>query len=142
MIRELKLAGNNLSDEYKVQNGIRFLPDTWKQMRLKMTYNENIKTFDDLPCHLELEAERFEAAKASGSSYAAQSDSAGHLGRSARKIKVERMKILDLCLRRLILPNAREASVVVRRTKLARRVLTVTRNDTSRVIALVEEDTL
>jgi len=40
-----------------------------------MTYNENIKTFDDLPRHLELEAERFEAAKASGSSYAAQSDS-------------------------------------------------------------------
>ena len=40
-----------------------------------MTYNENIKTFDDLPRHLELEAERFEAAKANGSSYTAQSGS-------------------------------------------------------------------
>jgi len=31
-------------------------------MRLKMTRNENIKIFDDLSRHLELEAERFEAA--------------------------------------------------------------------------------
>ena len=48
MIREIKVAENNLSDEQQVQDGIRSLPNTWEQMRLNMTHNENIKTFDDL----------------------------------------------------------------------------------------------
>ena len=40
-----------------------------------MTHNENIKTFDDLSRHLELEAERLEAPRANGSSYTTQSGS-------------------------------------------------------------------
>ena len=44
-------------------------------MRLNMTHNENNKTFDDLSRHLELKAERLEAAKANDSSYTAQSGS-------------------------------------------------------------------
>ena len=71
MIRELKAAENNLSDEQQVQASIRSLPDTWVQMRVNMTHNENIKTFDDFSRHLELETECLEAARASGSSYAA-----------------------------------------------------------------------
>ena len=35
-------------------------------MRLNMNHNENIEMFDDLSRHLELEAERLEAAKANG----------------------------------------------------------------------------
>ncbi|KAM7465477.1 hypothetical protein LguiB_013039 [Lonicera macranthoides] len=75
MIRELKAAGNNLSDEQQVQAGIRSLPDSWEHMRVNMTHNENIKTFDDLARHLELEAERLEAAKANNSSYVVHSGS-------------------------------------------------------------------
>jgi len=73
IIRELKVAENNLSDEQQVQDGIRSLPNTWEQMRLNMTQNENIKTFDNLSGHLELEAERLKTAKLNGSSYITQS---------------------------------------------------------------------
>ena len=46
---------------------------------ISMTHNENIKTFDDLSRHLEMEAERLEASKAtkvakSGSAYMANND--------------------------------------------------------------------
>ena len=101
-----------------------------------MTHNENIKTFDDLSRHLELKAEHFEVAKANGSSYTAQSGSRRPFGLKARKIKAKRMRILDLHLKRLILPSVIEASVVVRRAKLAHRALTMTRKDTLLVIAL------
>ena len=47
---------------------------------ISMTQNKNIKTFDDLLGHLELETERLEASKAtkaakSGSAYVANNDS-------------------------------------------------------------------
>ena len=40
------------------------LVESWETMVISMTHNENIKTFDDLSCHLELEAKHFEASKA------------------------------------------------------------------------------
>ncbi|KAF7133292.1 hypothetical protein RHSIM_Rhsim09G0157400 [Rhododendron simsii] len=50
MIRELKVAGNNLSDEQQVQAVIRSLPSTtaWDNMSQNLTHNENLKTFDDV----------------------------------------------------------------------------------------------
>ena len=57
MVRELKAAGNNLTDEQQIQAVIRSLPDSWDQMKLNMTHNESIQTLKDLSCHLELEAE-------------------------------------------------------------------------------------
>jgi hypothetical protein len=40
-----------------------------------MTHNENIKSFDDVACHLEFEAERLEAAKPNCSVYMAETNS-------------------------------------------------------------------
>ena len=40
-----------------------------------MTHNENIKTFDDVARHLELEAERLEAAKPISSVHLAETSS-------------------------------------------------------------------
>nr|CAD1818747.1 unnamed protein product [Ananas comosus var. bracteatus] len=61
MIRDLKTAGNELTDEQQVLAVIRSLPDPeWSQMKLLMTHSENIKTFNDISRHLELEAERLE----------------------------------------------------------------------------------
>nr|CAD1825953.1 unnamed protein product [Ananas comosus var. bracteatus] len=61
MIRDLKTAGNELTDEQQVLAVIRSLPDPeWPQMKLLMTHSENIKTFNDISRHLELEAERLE----------------------------------------------------------------------------------
>jgi chromosome condensin MukBEF ATPase and DNA-binding subunit MukB len=57
IVRELKAAGNNLTDEQQIQAVIRSLPDSWEQMKLNMTHNESIQTLEDLSCHLELKAE-------------------------------------------------------------------------------------
>jgi hypothetical protein len=75
MIRELKIAGNNLTNEQQVQVVIRSLPSSWETMSQNMTHNENIKSFDDVARHLELEAEPLEAAKPNGSVYMAETNS-------------------------------------------------------------------
>ena len=80
MIRELKATSNTLTEEQKIQVGLRFLPDSWETMMISMARNENIKTFDNLLCHLELEAKCLEASKAikatkSGSAYVTNNDS-------------------------------------------------------------------
>uniref|UniRef100_A0A2N9GH76 Integrase catalytic domain-containing protein n=1 Tax=Fagus sylvatica TaxID=28930 RepID=A0A2N9GH76_FAGSY len=63
MIRDLKAAGNVLTDEQQVQAVIRSLPDSWISMKQIMTHNENIKNFADISRHVELEAERQEVTK-------------------------------------------------------------------------------
>jgi hypothetical protein len=63
MIRDLKAAGNVLTDEQQVQAVIRSLPDSWISMKQIMTHNENIKNFADISRNVELEAERQEATK-------------------------------------------------------------------------------
>ncbi len=57
MVCELKVAGNNLTYEQQIQAVIRFLPDSWEQIKLNMTHNERIQTLEDLSRHLKLEAE-------------------------------------------------------------------------------------
>ncbi|KAK0585875.1 hypothetical protein LWI29_035524 [Acer saccharum] len=42
-------------------------------MKINMTHNDNIKTFDDISLHVKLEDERLEATKASGQLYMAES---------------------------------------------------------------------
>jgi len=136
MIRELKVAENNLSDEQQVQAGICSLPDTWEQMRLNMTHNENIKTFDDFLLHLELETECLEAVKANGSSYTTQSDSCRPFRSKLKNNQGGKNGNPEPAPEKANSIKRKEASVVVRRTKLVQRALTVARKDTSPVIAL------
>ena len=75
MIRELKSVGNNLIDEQQVQTVIRSLPSSWETMCQNLTRNENIKTFDDVACHLELEAKRLEVAMPISSMHMAETSS-------------------------------------------------------------------
>ena len=63
MIRELRTAGQIMSDEQQVQAVLRSLPESWDHMKIQMTHNDNVKTFEDISRHLELEDERLEAAK-------------------------------------------------------------------------------
>ncbi|KAG5548641.1 hypothetical protein RHGRI_014104 [Rhododendron griersonianum] len=64
MIRDLRTADNVLTDEQQILNVLRSLPDvTWDHFKLTMTHNEMVKTFNDLKCHLELEAERQNAKR-------------------------------------------------------------------------------
>ncbi|XP_044503424.1 uncharacterized protein LOC123224005 [Mangifera indica] len=75
MIIELKKAGHDLTDEQQVQVVIRSLPDSWEHMKVNMTHNDNIRTFDDIARHLELEAERLESAGLNAQAYVAESSS-------------------------------------------------------------------
>ena len=76
MIHELKVAGNTLTEQKNIQEGLHSLPDSYETMVISVTHNENIKTFDDLLRHLELKAKHLEAFKTtkagkSGSAYMA-----------------------------------------------------------------------
>jgi hypothetical protein len=66
MIRQLKAAGVNITDEQQVLSVIRSLPDNdvWSHIKMVLTHNEGIKTFDDVSRHLELEAERVKVTRA------------------------------------------------------------------------------
>ncbi|KAL1219683.1 Retrovirus-related Pol polyprotein from transposon TNT 1-94 [Cardamine amara subsp. amara] len=63
MIRELKTAGKIMSDEQQVQAVLRSLPESWDHMKIQMTHNDNVKTFEDISRDLELEDERLEVAR-------------------------------------------------------------------------------
>ena len=55
MISELKGVGHELTDEQHVQAVIHSLPNAWEHLRINLTHNDNIKTFDDVAGHVELE---------------------------------------------------------------------------------------
>ncbi|VVA98469.1 unnamed protein product [Arabis nemorensis] len=61
-MRELKNAGQTIFDEQQVQAVLRSLPESWDNMKVQMTHNVNVKTFEDISRQLELEDERLEAA--------------------------------------------------------------------------------
>ncbi|KAK0574754.1 hypothetical protein LWI29_028537 [Acer saccharum] len=87
MIRELKFAGHSLTYEQQIQAVIRSLPNSWENMKINMTHNDNIKTFDDISRHVELEDECLKAAKASGQLYMAESSKRKTKGEVDRDIR-------------------------------------------------------
>ena len=54
MISELSEAGHELIEEQNVQAVIRSLPQEWDYMKVQLTQNFNMITFDDVVHHLEL----------------------------------------------------------------------------------------
>lgn len=62
MIRELKNDGQIISNEQKIQAVLHSLPENWDHMNVQITLNVNVKIFEDISRHLELEDERLEAA--------------------------------------------------------------------------------
>ncbi|KAK2989434.1 hypothetical protein RJ640_018752 [Escallonia rubra] len=93
MIRDLKAAGNNLSDEQQILAVLRSLPYSWDQMKLMMTHNESIKTFAQLSHHLELQVERQEA-KCNASMFVAESSE--RKGSKSKRKKGEVRKDVEL----------------------------------------------
>jgi len=63
MISELRGAGHEMTDEQQVQAVIHSLPSNWEYMRVNLTHNDNIKTFDDVARHVELKEDRLYAEK-------------------------------------------------------------------------------
>ena len=75
MIRELKTSGHGFTDEQQVEAVIRSLPNNWEHVVVNMTYNESVKTFDDIVCHVELEVKRLMVAKPNEQDHVAESSS-------------------------------------------------------------------
>ncbi|KAH9602730.1 hypothetical protein KSS87_019040 [Heliosperma pusillum] len=66
MIRDLKAIGRDVPDEEKVVNVLRSLPsdtEERKNFKLLMSHSENLKTFNELAKHVEMEVERQTAFK-------------------------------------------------------------------------------
>ena len=66
MISKLRGVGHELTDEQQVQDIIRFLPSVREHLRINLTHNDNIKTFDDVAQHVELEEDHLLADKPYG----------------------------------------------------------------------------
>ena len=75
MIRNIKTFEHALVDEQQVEVVIKSLPKSWEHMVVNMTHNESVKTFDDIVCHLELEAERLVVARPNEQAYVIESSS-------------------------------------------------------------------
>ena len=63
MISELRVAGHDMTDKQQGQAVILSLPSSWEHMLVNLTHNDNIKTFDDVTHHVELEKDRLLAEK-------------------------------------------------------------------------------
>ena len=63
MISELRAVGHDMTDKQQVQAVIRSLPSSWEHMCVNLTHNDNIKTFDDVARHVELEEDHLFAEK-------------------------------------------------------------------------------
>ena len=87
MISELKGAGHKLIDEQWVQAVIRYLPNAWEHLKIKLTHNDSIKTFDDVARHVELEEDCLFADKSSGQAYMTESNKVGSSGKGRKKWK-------------------------------------------------------
>ena len=75
MIRELKTSEHVFIDEQQVEAVIRSLLKNLEHMVVNMTHNQNVKTFDDIVCHLELEAKRLMVARPNEQAYVVESNS-------------------------------------------------------------------
>ena len=74
MMSEQRGADHELTDEQQVQAVVRSLPSSWEHLRINLTHNENIKTFDDVARHVELEEDRLLTDKPYGEAYMTESN--------------------------------------------------------------------
>ncbi|KAH7845338.1 hypothetical protein Vadar_000844 [Vaccinium darrowii] len=61
--RNMKTYENWVKKDHHVRFTMSLSDETWEYFKLTMMHNEMVKTFNDLGCHLELEAERQEARR-------------------------------------------------------------------------------
>ena len=92
MISELRAVGHGMTDEQQVQAVIRSLPNSWEHMRVNLTHNDNIKTFDDVARHVELEEDRFLVEKPVQEAFMIENKSQGAQGFGHKKARVKVLK--------------------------------------------------
>ncbi|GAB4828910.1 hypothetical protein Ancab_040622 [Ancistrocladus abbreviatus] len=96
-------------------------------MLVNLTYNDNIKTFEDIARYLELKEDRLLAERPTGKAY--------YVGSSSHRVSKSKYKRQGGSFKhkteRLSMPNIREASAEVRRTRRKSSVTIVASLDTS-----------
>ena len=124
------------------------MPSNWEHMRVNLTCNDNIKTFDDVACHLELEEDRLLADKPAGEIFMTEFKAGGASnskrkgwkakGKGPKNYKAASLVLIIIRLVGLVQrkTNAKEASVVVRKIRKTKNATTVASRVTSLVIAL------
>ena len=85
MISEMKGVSHELTEEQQVQAVIRSLPNAWEHLRINLTHNDNIRTFDDVARHVVLEEDRLLADKSSRQAYMTESNKVGSSGTGWKK---------------------------------------------------------
>nr|GEU40177.1 zinc finger, CCHC-type [Tanacetum cinerariifolium] len=89
MIAELSTAGYKLTDEEHVQGVIKsLLPKRWNDLKLNLTHNDNMKTFDDVSRHFELKEDHLGSEQNDTEAYVAESSWRKKLTLNATKEKV------------------------------------------------------
>ena len=87
MISELRVVGHEMTDEKQVQAVIHSLPSNWEHMRINLTHNDNIKKFDDVTRHVELEEDRLLVEKPVYEAFMTKNKSRGAQGFKRNKGK-------------------------------------------------------
>ena len=77
MISKLNEAGHTLTDEQHIYVVIRSLPHNWKHIKVHLTYNQSIKTLNNIARHLELEEDCIEELRPNIDVYMASSSLKG-----------------------------------------------------------------
>jgi hypothetical protein len=77
MINELKDVGHEITNAQKVQIVIHSLPSNWEHVYANLTYNDNIKIFDDVAHHVELEENRLHAEKPVNKAFISETNMCG-----------------------------------------------------------------
>ena len=89
MISELRTTGHEMTDEQQIQAVIRSLPSNWEPMLINLTHNNNIKIFDDVTRHVELEEDRLLVEKPVQEAFISENKSRGVQGSRHNKGKEE-----------------------------------------------------
>ena len=92
MIRKMKVTGYYLTDKKQVLAIIRsLLESSWGQVKLVLTHNEAIKTFDGISHHLELQAEQRNMSRNTVALVAQNGLKCGGFKRNKGKTKIQEL---------------------------------------------------
>jgi len=89
MISELRGVEHEMTDEQQVQPVIRSLPSNWEHMCVNLIHNDNIKTFDDVARHVELEEDRFHSEKPINEAFISETKMCGAYGSKYKRGKAK-----------------------------------------------------
>jgi hypothetical protein len=92
MISELKGVGHEMTDEQQVQVVTHFFPSNWEHMRVNLTSNDNIKIFDDVARHVELEEDQLLTKKPVNEAFIFETKMRGAYGSKRKKSKGKGLK--------------------------------------------------